>query len=142
MTLPELRIEKRAVNSNTHFDLDDYPFWLWYSLVVTEAIDLILLSQPKPITKKHNSKHIDIEAIKAKSDIVAVVEGYGIRLRKAGNSFRGKCPMHNGKSFGSLAVYPEDKTWWCYGCNEGGDIFDFIEKMESVDFQEAVSRVK
>jgi hypothetical protein len=67
----------------------------------------------------------DAEDVKAQVDITLVIERY-TSLRKAGRTYRGKCPVHDGVSDGSLAVYPESQSFYCFGCGIGGDVFDFL----------------
>ena len=77
-----------------------------------------------------------IETIKAKVDVVEEV-GLVVALRKSGKSLQGLCPFHNERT-PSFYVFPESQTWRCFGCNEGGDIFTFVEKHQGLDFREAL----
>ncbi|MGZ3611259.1 MAG: DNA primase [Ktedonobacteraceae bacterium] len=77
-----------------------------------------------------------IEAIKAKIDVAEEV-GLVVALRKSGKSLQGLCPFHNERT-PSFYVFPESQTWRCFGCNEGGDVFTFVEKQQGVDFREAL----
>ncbi len=77
-----------------------------------------------------------IETIKAKVDVVEEI-GLVVSLRKAGKSFQGLCPFHNERT-PSFYVFPESQTWRCFGCNEGGDVFTFVEKQQGLDFREAL----
>jgi DNA primase len=77
-----------------------------------------------------------IEAIKAKIDVVEEV-GLVVALRKSGKSLQGLCPFHNERT-PSFYVFPESQTWRCFGCNEGGDVFTFVEKQQGLDFREAL----
>src|SRR3954468_19964040 len=77
-------------------------------------------------------KDSSVEAVKAATDIVALVEGY-TRLRKAGSRYVGLCPFHQERT-PSFGVSPERGTFKCFGCGEGGDAISFVEKHENLDF--------
>ena len=81
-------------------------------------------------------KDSSVEAVKAAVDIVAVVEGR-TRLRKQGASLKGLCPFHQEKT-PSFSVMPDRGIYHCFGCGEGGDAIDFVEKTEGVDFVGAI----
>ncbi|HMP67189.1 MAG TPA: DNA primase [Candidatus Paceibacterota bacterium] len=78
----------------------------------------------------------DIEKIKERLGIKEVVETY-IKLEKSGKNYKGRCPFHNEKT-PSFFVSPDRDSYYCFGCGEKGDIFSFIQKMESLDFYDAL----
>ncbi|MBI3397426.1 DNA primase [Candidatus Woesebacteria bacterium] len=78
----------------------------------------------------------DVEEVKSRSDIVAIVGGR-VQLKKAGRNFRGLCPFHQEKT-PSFMVSPELQIYKCFGCGESGDVFSFLEKSEGMDFREAL----
>lgn len=79
----------------------------------------------------------DVELIKSKIDIVEFI-GESVKLQKAGRNFKGLCPFHSEKT-PSFVVSPERQSWHCFGaCAEGGDAVKFLERMENVDFLEAL----
>jgi DNA primase len=77
------------------------------------------------------------QSVKQQADIVKVIEGY-IRLRKAGaQNYSGLCPFHKEKS-PSFSVHAVRQFYHCFGCQESGDVFSFVAKIENVTFPEAV----
>lgn len=82
------------------------------------------------------------DEIKARIDIVDLISGSGVKLRKSGRNYTGFCPFHANKHTPAFVVWPETGTWRCFGeCNEGGDIFKFVMKKDGVDFREALTRL-
>jgi len=74
--------------------------------------------------------------IKARLSIAEVVGKY-VTLKPAGRNFKGLCPFHQDHS-PSFLVSNEKGIGWCFVCQSGGDIFSFIQKIENVDFPEAL----
>ncbi|MFA5764250.1 MAG: DNA primase [Candidatus Paceibacterota bacterium] len=73
-----------------------------------------------------------VEQIKEKLGIEEVVGSY-IKLERAGNNLKARCPFHNEKT-PSFFVSPDRGSYYCFGCGAKGDIFSFVEQFESVDF--------
>jgi DNA primase len=86
-----------------------------------------------------NSSRDQIEEIKDRLDIVDIVEKY-VHLKQAGKNFSGLCPFHSEKT-SSFIVSPELQRYKCFGCGEAGDIFNFIQKIENIDFAEALEKL-
>jgi DNA primase len=74
--------------------------------------------------------------IKARLPIEQLVAQY-VQLKPKGRSFIGLCPFHNDKH-PSFLVSPDKGIAYCFACNSGGDIFSFYQKIESVDFPQAI----
>ncbi len=77
-----------------------------------------------------------IEEIKSKLDIVQLVSDH-VPLKKAGSAWRACCPFH-GEKTPSFYVNVDRQRYHCFGCGEDGDIFGFIQRIEGVDFPEAL----
>jgi DNA primase len=74
--------------------------------------------------------------VKNKLSVVDVV-GESVQLKKAGTTYKGLCPFH-GEKTPSFTVTPARESWKCFGCGEGGDIFSFVMKRDSLTFPEAL----
>lgn len=78
-----------------------------------------------------------VQEILEKLDIVELVAGY-VALRKAGRNFRGLCPFHSEKT-PSFFVNPDKQIFHCFGCGTGGNLLQFLMRIEGIDFPEAIS---
>lgn len=74
--------------------------------------------------------------VKRACDFVTLVSRY-TRLRRAGAQYRGLCPFHSERN-PSLYIEPQQKIWKCFGCERGGDLFDFVMLAEHCDFPSAL----
>jgi DNA primase len=77
-----------------------------------------------------------INEVREATDIVELISQY-VSLKQKGNSYFGLCPFHQEKT-PSFHVDPARGFYHCFGCNEGGNVFSFIMKMDRVSFPEAV----
>jgi DNA primase len=77
-----------------------------------------------------------IEEIRARVDVVAVV-GRHVELKRSGRTWKGNCVFH-GEKTPSFHVYPEDKSFHCFGCGAHGDVFTFLQRLEGKEFREVV----
>jgi hypothetical protein len=73
---------------------------------------------------------IDFAAIKRDVDILGYVESFTGELRRSGSTYRAKCvlPGHMDKT-ASFYVYPATSSFYCFGCNRGGDVIEFAKLM-------------
>ena len=77
--------------------------------------------------------------LKYKNDIESVLSPY-IALKRRGRNLIGLCPFHNEKT-PSFTVYPENGSYYCFGCGQGGDIITFTMRAENLDYVDAVKRL-
>ncbi|WP_426592473.1 DNA primase [Cellulomonas sp. McL0617] len=79
----------------------------------------------------------DVEAVRERAHIDEVV-GQHVTLKPAGvGSLKGLCPFHDERS-PSFHVRPQVGRYHCFGCGEGGDVIDFVQKVDGLGFSEAV----
>ncbi len=76
------------------------------------------------------------DEIKSKIDIVDLIGEY-FPLKQAGTNFKALCPFHEEKT-PSFTVSREKQFYHCFGCGKSGDIFNFIQDMERVEFPESL----
>lgn len=81
-----------------------------------------------------------VEQIKDRLDIVELIRQYVPSLKRAGKTYKACCPFHHEKT-PSFTCSSEKGLFYCFGCQEGGDIFAFLMKMENLTFREAVERL-
>ncbi|MBU1292708.1 DNA primase [Patescibacteria group bacterium] len=77
-----------------------------------------------------------VQKIKEKLSILEVVAPY-VKLAKSGRNYKGLSPFNKEKT-PSFYVNPERGTYYCFSSGQGGDQFEFIQKMEGVDFKGAL----
>ena len=80
---------------------------------------------------------VDVEQVKRRNPIVEVIASHGVQLRPNGGRLGGRCPFHEDRS-PSLVIYPETRSFYCFGCGAGGDVIDFVRRAEGLGFREAV----
>lgn len=77
--------------------------------------------------------------LKSRNDMESVLSQY-INLKRRGSNLVGLCPFHNEKT-PSFTVYPENGSYYCFGCGQGGDVITFTMKMENLDYIDAVRKL-
>lgn len=78
-----------------------------------------------------------LSELKRKNDIVSIASNY-LQLEQKGHRFWACCPFHNEKT-PSFTIDNEEGIYFCFGCKESGDVIKFIQKMENIDFIDAVN---
>lgn len=81
-----------------------------------------------------------IEQLKRNTDLAGYIAARGILLSKNGKNHKGLCPFHE-ETEPSFTVNPAENLWHCFGCNAGGDIFNFIERVDKLSFTSAVKKL-
>ena len=82
----------------------------------------------------------EIDLIKRENPLERVMAERGVKLQRRGGRFVARCPFHE-EQHPSLVVYPETRSFYCFGCRASGDVIDFVRRVEKVDFKEAIRRL-
>ncbi len=85
---------------------------------------------------RHENLKEQVREANAIEDVVA--ETVPLPPQRSPQGYKIRCPFHHDDQ-PSLHVYPQTDSWWCYGCNRGGDVFDWIQLRDVVGFSEALS---
>lgn len=86
-----------------------------------------------------DSNRDNIELVKAKTDIVAVVQRY-VNLKQTGKNNIGLCPFHQEKT-PSFNVSENLQIFKCFGCGKTGDVITFVQEIEKIDFVQALEKL-
>ena len=82
----------------------------------------------------------DILELRARHPLGDVVEAAGVVLHGKGRVRQGICPFHE-ESEGSFTVYANTEKFWCFGCGAGGDVLDFVGRMEGLTLPQVIRRL-
>ena len=77
-----------------------------------------------------------LQELKDRNDMTDVASTY-VSLKRRGRNMVGLCPFH-GEKTPSFNIYPENGSFYCFGCGVGGDVITFIMKIENLDYIDAV----
>lgn len=83
-----------------------------------------------PISKEY------IQDLHDRADIEEVISSY-VSLKRTGRNLKGLCPFHSEKT-ASFTVFPDTKSFYCFGCQASGDVISFVMRMDNLDYVEAV----
>ena len=78
----------------------------------------------------------DIERVRQATDLVELLEGV-TTVRRQGRTYMAVCPFHQEKT-PSMSVDKARGLYHCFGCGAGGDIFQFVQETQGLQFNDAV----
>ncbi|RXF11089.1 toprim domain-containing protein [Enterococcus faecalis] len=79
-----------------------------------------------------------VDKIRNAVDVKDLLNHYGASRVHGVHQLRSTCPIHGGDNPNALVFDEHEKLWYCHtGCQEGGSVFDFVMKMEGVEFRQA-----
>ena len=82
----------------------------------------------------------DIALVREKARIDEIVRDYVALKPAGGGSLKGLCPFHDERS-PSFHVTPSRGMYYCFGCQEGGDVISFVQKLDHLTFAESVEKL-
>jgi len=85
---------------------------------------------------KNPSSLPDLSALKKSTDLLAVVQSRGVKLKRQGADFVGLCPFHEEKT-PSFHVTPSKNLFHCFGCGAAGSVIDFVMRKYGLGKREA-----
>ncbi len=80
-----------------------------------------------------------IDDLRRQADIVRIIQDY-VSLKKTGANWVARCPFHK-ETKPSFSVNPAKEIFYCFGCQKGGSVFNFIMEIERITFPEAIKIV-
>ena len=80
-----------------------------------------------------------IDEIQRRVDILDIV-GRHVNLKRTGKNYVGLCPFHS-EDTASFTVTPEKQIFYCFGCQKGGDVINFVKEVENLTFAEAAKKL-
>lgn len=105
------------------------------------------MEQDRPLssqlaTKTQSTNSINTKEVLSKIDLVSLAEEYGLDLEPQTNGdYIAFCPFHDDKETKSLRFYVQTGSWHCFGCHAGSSAFEFVMKMEGIEFKEALYKL-
>ena len=82
----------------------------------------------------------DVALVRERARIDEVVREYVTLKSAGGGSLKGLCPFHDERS-PSFHVTPSRGMWYCFGCGEGGDVINFVQKVDHLSFAETIEKL-
>ena len=77
-----------------------------------------------------------LRSVEENNDIISLAGNY-VQLKRTGNTYSCCCPFHSEKT-PSCHFYPNNNSFYCFGCHVGGSVITFVKEIEHLDFTDAV----
>ena len=97
-------------------------------------------SPPQRTERLPHWSETELNVLKAAHPLEAVAGHYRLTLSASGARLVALCPFHE-ETHPSFTIFPESQRWWCFGCQRGGDVIEFVRLFEGIGFREAVERL-
>ncbi len=128
---------------------DEFSQWFWREWVKTNEAEKVLkidehvarLKRLIQVSKGRLSTNRGVNQEQIQRAEISPIENIalrsGIKLRKIGKKLVGHCPFHQEKN-PSFYIYPESNSFYCFGCQKGGNVIVFVKLLYGNSFPEAV----
>jgi len=144
VAMEKLRIIKES-------SADEFSKWFYERIVemfegqeladITRRINFLKSLLPQENHKNWGRREFESMLERARAyPIINVAENAGMRLRPSGKRFVSLCPFHNEKT-PSFMLYSETNTFYCFGCNEFGDVIKLTMQIYGINFVDAVKLI-
>lgn len=98
------------------------------------------LPRPQTTPAASSGRAERVERIKEAVNIEDLVAQY-VELRRSGKNLEGRCPFHDDEN-PSFVVFPETRTFYCFGCFQGGDVITFLRRWMNLSFSGALDALE
>ncbi|MBK6599301.1 MAG: hypothetical protein IPG25_16070 [Proteobacteria bacterium] len=88
-----------------------------------------------------NPDRQEVDDLKARVDLVALLQKHGVTVQKQGRGFKALCPFH-AETTPSLSIDPKKGLYKCFGCGKAGDHLTFLQEHAKLSFAEAVAELR
>jgi hypothetical protein len=111
-------------------------------LLIKMDPDRSLLPNNPSSTRISNISQINVKEVLSKIDLISLAEEYGLDLEPQTNGdYIAFCPFHDDKETKSLRFYTNTGTFHCFGCHAGSSAFEFVMKIEGIEFKDALFKL-
>lgn len=100
-------------------------------------LEFIANYKPKKDRKNKAKNNFEAEIEQARQAPIVNIASSFLQLQRSGRNWKGLCPFHKEKH-PSFYIYPETNSFYCFGCNQGGDVIKFTKLAFNLGFKEAV----
>ena len=99
-----------------------------------------------PIQGNESTKQIpstiNVADVASKVDLVTLAWEYGLDLLPQNNGdYTCLCPFHDDSETPSMRFYVQTNTFHCFGCQAGASVFEFVMRMDNIDFPAALHKL-
>jgi len=85
---------------------------------------------------------INVADVVSKIDLVTLAWEYGLDLLPQNNGdYTCICPFHDDNETPSMRIYVQTNTFHCFGCQAGASVFEFVMRMDNVEFPAALHKL-